>query len=175
MTHNTFTDGQVGSFTNAMRKKINHNIVDISTLAADKTWTSNVVQSTIFTTDTLEAGKTYQFEMLLSTTMTTNGGLTLEFNTADTLTLTSIMYVTEEVTASAVAYAVGTTATMATKIIDNKTAAYIAVKVKGSFVVNAAGKLTITASQNTSHVDTTTISKGSCLRVMCDPVTVDAV
>lgn len=175
MTHNTLTGGQVGAFTNAMKTKLNHNILDISTLAADKAFTSNATQAVLFTTDTLEAGKTYHFEMLLKTTMTTNGGLTLEFNTADTLTLTSILYLTEEVTASVVAYASGTTATMGTKIIDNATAAYIAVKVKGSFVVNAAGKMTITAAQHTSHVDTTTISLGSTFRVMCDPVTVDAV
>jgi hypothetical protein len=175
MTHNTLATAQVGTFTEQMRKKLNHNIVDISTLAADKAFTSNTTQATLFTTDTLEAGKTYHFELLLGTTMTTNGGLTLEFNTADTLTLTSIVYITEEVLAATVAYAVGTTATMATKIIDNKTAAYIAVKAKGSFVVNAAGKMTITAAQNTSHADTTTIAKGSTFRVMCDPVTVDAV
>ena len=174
MTHNTIYKGQEGAFTAAMRKKLNHNTVDISTLAANKTFTSSTTQATLFTTDTLEAGRTYQFELLLATTMTTNGGLNLQFNTADTLTLTSIVYVTEEVLAATVAYAVGTTTTMGTSLINNKTAAYIAVKVKGSLVVNAAGTLEITAAQTTSHADTTTIALGSTLRVMCDPVTVDA-
>ena len=174
MTRNTLTKGQEGAFTAAMRKKLNNNMTTVCTLPADQTWTSNVTQAVLagFVTDQLIAGAKYHFELLLAVTQTTNGGLTLEFNTPDTLTLTSIMYATQEMTASVVANVVGTTATMATKIIDNKTAAYILVKASGSFVVNAAGSLEFTAAQNSSHADTTTIAKGSTLRVWCDTVDV---
>jgi hypothetical protein len=170
MTHNTFTGGQVGAFTDAMKIKLNHNLPIVCTLPADQTWTSNVTQAVLsgFVTSQLKAGATYHFELALMTTQTTNGGLTLEFNTPDTLTLTSIAYITQEMTASVVANVVGTTATMGTKIIDNKTAAYILVNVKGSFVVAASGSLEFTAAQNTSHADTTTISAGSTLRLWCD-------
>lgn len=175
MTHNKLSGGQVGVVTSQMRKKLNHNIPNICTLAASQTYTSTNTQTLVpgFVTDTLESGNKYQFEMELYTTMTTNGGLALAFNTPDTLTLTSIVYATEELTASATATAVGTTATMGTKVIDNATAAYTIVRVSGSFVVNATGTLEITAAQHTSHTDTTTIAKGSTLRMWCDTTDTD--
>lgn len=173
MTHNTLNSGQEGVFTSNMRRAVNHNAIIIGTLPADQTWTSNVVQAVLsgFLTDQLKAGAKYHFELILITTQTTNGGLTLEFGTPDTLTLTSIAYITEQMTASAVAAAIGTTATINTKIIDNKTAAYTFTKVHGSLVVNVSGALQWTAAQNTSHADTTTISAGSTMRIWCDTVT----
>jgi hypothetical protein len=167
MPRNDLPSAEEGVFTEQMRQRVNHNFTDVCTSTADLAKTSSTTQAVIpgLVTDTLVAGATYQFEAWLKVTQTTNGGLTLEFNTPDTLTLTSISYETEEATASVVALAQGTTATMATKIVDNKTAAYISVRVRGSFVVKAAGKFELTAAQNTSHSDTTTISKGSTLRV----------
>ncbi len=165
MPRNDFPKANEGVFTQPMRKRLNHNFTDVSVSTANLAKTSDTTQAVIpgLVTDTLEAGATYRFEAWLKVSQTTNGGLTLEFNTPDTLTLTSISYETQESTASVVAFAQGTTATMGTKIIDSKTAAYISVLVRGSLVVNAAGKFELTAAQNTSHTDTTTIYKGSTL------------
>ncbi|MDE2099123.1 MAG: hypothetical protein KGL39_17850 [Patescibacteria group bacterium] len=169
MSHNTFPSAEEGVFTQAMRKRLNHNTLDISTSSADLTATSKTTQVVIpgLVTDTLEAGYTYQFEAHLKTTQTTNGGLTVEFNTPDTLKLTSIIYETTQNTASAIALAQGTTATMGTKLVDNKTAAYLSTHIRGSFIVKVAGKFELTAAQNTSSTDTTTVHQGSTLRVWC--------
>lgn len=175
MTNNTLTGGQVGAFTEAMKKKINHNVSARGTMAANQAFTSNVTQTIMagLTSNKLEAGLTYQFELLLYTTMTTNGGITLDFNTPDTLTLTSIRYNVEAIAAAAIANTTGSTVTMGTSLLSTLAAAYELVRVTGSFVVNAAGTLEFTAAQHTSHTDTTTVLLGSTVRIWCD--TVDAV
>lgn len=126
---------------------------DRKVLAASQTFDANVVAATVTGWSwSVVAGATYAFDINLDTTMTTNGGLALSFKLT-TATLTSIRYSTYQSTASDNTTAVsttGTTTTDATKMIDNKTAAYISSRVRGSFVVNAAGTLAFQACQNTS-------------------------
>lgn len=167
MSKNYLNGAQVGVFTEEMRVRVNHNMVDVCTSTADLAKTSSAAQSVIpgLVSETLRKGITYQFEAYLATGMTTNGGLTLKFNTPDTLTFTSVEYDVEAVAAASLAASRGTTITMGTNLLDSKAAAYIAIKITGSFIVNASGKLQLTAAQNTSHVDTTTIFKGSQIRL----------
>lgn len=115
------------------------------------------------------AGKTYTFEIDLVTTMTTNGGLDIAF-ALTTATLTSIRYSTYAATAADNGTAVsttGTTTTSGTNMFSSKTAAYTHVRIRGSFVVNAAGTFAITACQETAAAgaDSTLVLIGSTARI----------
>lgn len=124
--------------------------VTTKVLAATQTADANVVAATLTGFSwTLVAGATYQFEMDLFTTLTTVGGLTLSF-LLTTATLTSIAYGYRQAVTTTVGGSNGTTTTSATKVIDNKTAAYTSARVFGSMVVNAGGTFTWQFCQNTS-------------------------
>jgi hypothetical protein len=122
---------------------------------------------------TVVAGATYRFDIDLATTMTTNGGLDLAF-ALTTATLTSIRYNFYAATASDNTTAVsgtGTTATSGTNMFSSKTAAYTAVRIYGSFVVNAGGTFALTACQETAAAggDATIVllnSRASVVRVL---------
>lgn len=137
---------------------------DTKALAANATATSNATLATLTGFSwTVVAGATYTFDINLPATMTTNGGLSvaLKYTTA---TMTSIQVQTYGATASDNTTAVSTqstTTTDQTKFFDSKTAAYILVTLKGSFVVNAGGTVAVQFAQNTSHIDTTTILLGA--------------
>lgn len=126
---------------------------DYKVLAASVTYTANVVAATITGFSwTVAAAGTYIFEVNLPTTMTTNGGLAVSFKLT-TATLASIQYQTYAATASDNTTAVstnGTTTTDATKMFDDKTAAYTHVNIKGSFVTTLGGTFAIQGCQNTS-------------------------
>lgn len=137
-------------------------------LAATQSATANVVAATLTGFSwTVAAAATYLFEVDLATTMTTVGGLAFSF-LLTTATLASIRYNTVQTTASAYAAATGTTTTSATKIVDNKTAAYIATKVTGSFVTTLGGTFEWQFCQNTSAggADATSILIGSWARLV---------
>lgn len=143
---------------------------DEKALAATATADANIVQATLTGFSwTLVAGATYSFDLDLDTTMTTNGGLKLTF-LLTTATLTSIRYSTYQATASdntTAVSATGTTAASGTAFVDNKTAAYTATRVRGTFVVNAGGTIAIQFAQNTSAAgaDATLILIGSRARL----------
>ncbi len=126
---------------------------DRKVLAATATASANVTPATLTGFSwTVVAGATYQFDLELPCTMTTVGGLTLNFKLT-TASLTSIRYNTYQATASDNTTAVsttGTTTTDATKVVDNKDAAYTMTRVTGSFVVNAGGTFAWQFCQNTS-------------------------
>lgn len=126
---------------------------DRKVLAATATADANVVAATLTGFSwTVVASGIYQFELELPCTMTTVGGLTLSFKLT-TATLTSIRYNTYQATAvdnTTAVSATGTTTTDATKVIDNKTAAYTMTRVTGSMVVNAGGTFAWQFCQNTS-------------------------
>lgn len=144
---------------------------DNKVVPASITYDANVVAATITGFSwTVVAGATYVFDAELNTTMTTNGGLTVSFKLT-TATLTSIRYNTYQATASdntTAVSATGTTTTDATKMVDNKTAAYTRTRVFGSFVVNAGGTFALQACQNTSATggDVSLILIGSTVRFM---------
>ena len=106
------------------------------------------------------AGRTYSFEAILHTTSTTNGGV--KFAIAGTATATAIVTeallydqanLTEPVQTRAAALGtalVGTTAV---------TVAYA--RITGTITVNAGGTLTVQFAQNASHIDTSTVLRGS--------------
>jgi hypothetical protein len=114
----------------------------------------------------------YVFDLDLSTTMTTNAGLTIAFKLT-TAVLTSIRYTTYASTATDNATAVstyGTTATDLTEPFNSKTAAYTAVRVRGSMVVGTGGTFSWFGCQETSGTggDVTTIllnSTSSMVRI----------
>lgn len=125
-------------------------LTDDKSLVLSATASANITPATLTGFSwTVVAGATYHFELDLATTLTTVGGLALSF-LLTTTTLTSIRYNTLQFTASVPAYATGTTAASGTKIIDNKTAAYIGAKVTGSMVINAGGTFEWQFCQNTS-------------------------
>lgn len=129
-------------------------------LAATATTTTNVLASLTGFSWTLQAGGTYQFDVMLATTQTTNGGLAvaLKYTTA---TMTSIEVLSEQKSASAIAVANSTTTTDATKFVDNKTAVYLTTQLKGTMVVGTGGSVAVQFAQNTTNSDTTSILLGS--------------
>lgn len=143
---------------------------DMKVLAASVTYDANVVAADITGFSwTVVAGATYMFDSELFTTQTTVGGLTVSFKLT-TATLTSIRYASYQATAvdnTTGISSTGTTTTDATKIIDNKTAAFIRARVYGSFVVNAGGTFSLQACQNTSATggDVSLILIGSTARM----------
>lgn len=143
LTNKTLTAPAISAAVNA----------DLKVLAASQTFDANVVAATVTGFSwSVVAGATYTFDINLDTTMTTNGGLNLTFKLT-TATLTSIRYTTYQATASdntTGVSATGTTTTDATSMVNNKTAAYTTTRVRGSFVVNAAGTIAFQACQNTS-------------------------
>lgn len=154
----TITGGTIGAMTNS----------DTKVSSADVTWNSGAGSTTLANVTglsgvSLVAGATYEFEVVLQTNCTTNGGISvaLKYTTA---TLTSIALSAKTVAAASIGLARSTTTTDATKFVDNKTAAWIEVTLKGSLVVNAAGTVAVQAAQNTSHADTTTVYAGSTAR-----------
>lgn len=138
---------------------------DVKRCTGDVTFTSNTTLANVtgLTGFSLLAAGVYEFEVELQTNCSTNGGISVAFKYT-TLTLTSIQLVSETFAASSLATARNTTTTDATKFIDNKTAAWIHIRLKGTLVVNAAGTLAVQAAQNTSHADTTTVYAGSTAR-----------
>lgn len=140
-------------------------------LAATITYTSNVTAAVITGFSwTVAAGATYIFEANLPATMTTNGGLTVSFKLT-TATLASIQYQSYAATATDNATAVstnGTTTTDATKMFDDKTAAYTHVNVKGSFVTTLGGTFALYGCQNTSAGggDVTSVLIGSYAKLI---------
>ena len=143
---------------------------DTKVLAATATADANVVAATLTGFSwTVVAGKTYVFDLELPCTMTTNGGLALSFKLT-TATLASIRYNTYQATASdntTAASATGTTTTDATKVIDNKTAAYTMTRVSGSMVFTLGGTFAWQFCQNTSAAgaDATLILIGAKARL----------
>lgn len=139
---------------------------DAKVLVAAATYDATVTPATLTGFSwTVVAGATYMFEVNLPTTMTTNGGLTINFKLT-TATLTSIQYQSYAATAADNSTAVstnGTTTTDATKVFDNKTAAYTHVNVKGTMVVNAGGTFAWQGCQNTSAAggDATIVAIGA--------------
>lgn len=104
----------------------------------------------------------YIVEANLSGTSTSNSGMKVAIGGTHTQTSTEQTAVYN--TASAVAVARNATATPGTAI-GGTTAAHIAVQIRATVVVNAAGTLTIMAAQNASHADTTSVYVGSYMRV----------
>jgi hypothetical protein len=54
-----------------------------------------------------------------------------------------------------------TTTTDQTKYVDNKTAAWLHVRLTGTLTVGTAGTVAVQAAQNTSHIDATSVYIGS--------------
>jgi hypothetical protein len=168
-------DAQKGCSANAVVPVVQGGVTtgtvstDDKVVPASITYDANVVAATITGFSwTVVPGATYLFDADLYTTMTTNGGLTVSFKLT-TATLTSIRYFTYQSTASdntTAASATGTTTTDATKMIDNKTAAYTSTRIRGSFVVGTGGTFALQACQNTSATgaDVSIILIGSNVR-----------
>lgn len=146
-------DLYVGNAASGRTYGIGVTSASLKVLAASVTYSANVVAATITGFSwTVAAGGTYVFEVNLPATMTTNGGLTVSFKLT-TATLASIQYQSYAATASDNTTAVstnGTTTTDATKMFDDKTAAYAHVNIKGSFVTTLGGTFAIQGCQNTS-------------------------
>ena len=136
---------------------------NIKVLAAPATYTSNATPAALTGFSWTVVPGTYLFEVNLPGSMTTSGGLTLAFHLT-TAVITSIQYQTYQATATDNADAVstqGTTTASDTKVVDNKTAAYVLTTVKGTMVVGTGGTFAWYASQNASHANTTTIVLGA--------------
>ena len=141
---------------------------DIKRCTSDVTWATGAGSTTLanitgLTSIALVAGATYAFDVNLQTNCSTNGGISVAFKYT-TATLTSIQLNATTIAAASLANARNTTTTDATKFVDNKTAAWLNVRLTGTMVVNAAGTLAVQAAQNTDHADTTTVYAGSTAR-----------
>lgn len=135
---------------------------DYAALAATATFTTNTILANLTgLSAVLVAGKTYMYEVSLLTTQTTNGGLQVAFKQTNSLTLTSIAALSEQVSASAIAVAQYTSTVDANPIVNNKTAVYLATRIRGTLVVGVGGTVTVQAAQNTSNSDTTSVLLGS--------------
>lgn len=104
----------------------------------------------------------YIVEANLSGVSTSNSGMKVAIGGTHTQTSTAQVAVYNTATATAVGQ--NGTATPGTAI-GGTTAAHIAVQIRATVVVNAAGTLTIMAAQNASHSDTTSVYVGSYMRV----------
>lgn len=143
---------------------------DNKVLAADFTATSSTVLTSLTGVSwTVVAGATYKFKGVIPLiTQTTNGGAQMAFKLT-TATLTSINLRvrnstdTDNTGAVSVSFVTGTD--QATWF-NQKTVAYTNIQVEGSLVVNAGGTIAVQAAQNTSHVDTTTITAGAVFELI---------
>ncbi len=132
-------------------------------LAATQTADANVVAATLTGFSwTVAAAATYAFDVQLFTTQTTVGGLTLSFKLT-TATLASIAYGYVQTVTTTTGSGIGSTTTDATKVIDNKTAAYTQARLRGSFVTTLGGTFAWQFCQNTSATgaDVTSVLIGS--------------
>lgn len=168
MAKPVLTSADEGALYQKNREKINQAMTDVCTSTATLVSDTDVVQTAIpgLVSDDLIAGKTYHFDVFLKTAMTTNGGIELCHNTSTGLVLENMVCSVTSCTASAIAVAQPTSVDAAgSTLLDTAAAAYITVRVTGSFDVVKAGNFLLTAAQNTSHADQTDVVKGSTMRL----------
>lgn len=156
MAKNRILDSEVGAFTADTRLVCNHNFSDVSlcTTQLDVTSSTTLTNVTGLVTDTLAAGQTYKFRIILPTVCTANNGSKFAFKFGTASMLTSIEYEAKAFTASGVAVTRGTTATDQALLCDNAASVVILVDITGVVVVAVDGTLQLQAAEHTSHADT---------------------
>lgn len=109
------------------------------------------------------ASGVYAFDVDLQTVCTTNSGISIAFKYT-TMTASAIQVAAYTGAAASMAEARSTTTTDQTKFVDNKTAAWLHVRLTGTLTVGTAGTLSVQFAQNTSHADTTSVFIGSVVK-----------
>lgn len=168
MAKPVLTSADEGALYQKNRVKINQAMTDVCTSTATLVSDLDVAQTAIpgLVSDDLVVGKTYHFDVFLKTAMTTNGGIKLCHNTSTGLVLENMVSSVTACTASAIAVVQPTSIDDAgDAFLDAKTAAWITVRVTGSFDVVKAGNFLLTAAQETSHADQTDVVAGSTMRL----------
>lgn len=152
-----------GALTKDIRDIINHNFSDVSLCDTQLDITSSTTLTNIssMVTDTLNAGQTYKFRIVIPTVCTANNGSKFAFKQSVSSMISSIEYEAKAFTASGVAVTRGTTTTDQALICDNTSAVVILVEITGVVVIAADGTLQLQAAQHTSHADTFSVYKNA--------------
>lgn len=163
-----------GALDSSTRLILNHNFSDVSLCTTQLDITSSTTLTNVagMVTDTLAAGGTYKFRIILPTVCTANNGSKFGFKFGAASMVSSIAYEAKAFTASAVAVSKGTTATDQALMCDNASAVVILVEISGLVVLDntqalidaqKAGTLTLQlqAAEHTSHADTFSVFKNA--------------
>ena len=110
------------------------------------------------------AGGTYKIRGQLQGTAAASGGIKAQFIASGGLTLTSANITGQNYNGTTLNTQTNVTA-LATDF-SNSAAAYTNLYFDGTFVVNAAGTITIQAAQNTSNATSTTVAIGSYMELV---------
>lgn len=150
-----------GALAQDTKDILNHNFSDVSLCDTQLDVTSSTTLTNVsgMVTDTLGAGQTYKFRIVIPTVCTANNGSKFAFKQSVASMLTAIEYEARAFTASAVAVTRGTTTTDQTLLCDNASAVVIYVEITGVVVIAAAGNLQLQAAGHTSHGDTFSVFK----------------
>lgn len=155
-----------GAFTADTRKTINDNFRDVSRCSTQFLVDSGSTGTTLtnvtgLLSDTLQPG-IYNVDINLIVTSTANSGFkaALKWGTASMITNTALTV--SALPASGSTNTTFTTSTDASAFV-GATAAYVAVRVRGTITVALAGTIQLQAAQNASHADDTTVEVGSTM------------
>lgn len=135
---------------------------------ADKSWTSDTALATVTgLTLSLTAAKTYNCNGHLTVTASgASGGVRVALSASDGLTATSASFTAANYNGTT--NNARSTTTSLGVAIGGATAVATDIYIDGAIVVNEAGSISVSASQNASNATTTTVGKNStfyCVRV----------